>query len=149
METTDKQQANAAKKAARARKQEERRARAEERLAKLNARMEEMKLEARFEGWKLSNGHLSKGFTIHNVAGAVAEFQHGANIEGRVTLTRVALVGIFALGIKKDRKKVYIAIEFPDGQQELIEAKAKDEKDARKFAAAINAASRHYANKNT
>ena len=131
----------AQKKAERAAKRALRQERAKDQLA-------EMRMNARFEGWTLVNGTLSKGLTkSYDVAGAVAEFQHGANVGGRITLTRVALTGIFALGLKKDRNKVYVLIELADGQQELIEAKAKEEKAARKFAGAINSASRHYADK--
>lgn len=98
-----------------------------------------------FEGWRLSGRTLSKGLTkSYDIAGAAAEFQHGANVGGRVTLTRVALVGLFALGLKKDRNKVYVLLEASDGRQELIESKAKNEKAARKFASAINTASAHF-----
>lgn len=106
--------------------------------------------DAALDGWILSGRTLKSGFTKnYDVAGAVAEFQHGANIGSRVTLTRVALVGIFALGLKKDRNKIYVLLEFPDGKQELIETKAKNEKAARKFASSVNAASRYFADKDS
>lgn len=135
----------AQKKAERAANRAARQERARERQQAASAKLAALRMNARFEGWTLANGTLSKGLTkMHDVAGAVAEFQHGANIGGRITLTRVALTGIFALGLKKDRNKVYVLIELADGQQEMIEAKAKHEKDARRFTAAINAASRYY-----
>ena len=141
-----KKAARAAKRAARQEKYAERAARADERQKKAAAKLAELSRNARFEGWSLTGSQLSKGLLKnHDVAGAVAEFQHGANVGSRVTATRLALTGLFAFGLKKDRNKVYVLIEFPDGQQELIEAKAKEEKAARKFASSINAASRHYA----
>jgi len=136
----------AAKKIARAEKRAARQARANERQQATAAKLAELNMNARFEGWNLSGGRLSKGLVKnHDVAGAVADFQHGANIGSRITVTRLALTGIFAFGLKKDRNKVYVLVELADGQRELIEAKAKEEKAARKFADAINAASRHYA----
>lgn len=136
----------AARKAERAEKRAARQKRAAERQKAAAAKLAELNMNARFEGWTLSGGRLSKGLTKnYDVAGAVADFEHGANIGSRVTVTRLALTGIFAFGLKKDRNKVYVLVELADGQQELIEAKAKEEKAARKFASAINAASRHYA----
>src|SRR5690625_812960 len=141
-----KKAARAAKRAARQAKYAERAARAGERQKAAAAKLAELNRNAHFEGWALTGRKLSKGLLkSYDVAGAVAEFEHGANVGSRVTVTRLALTGIFAFGLKKDRNKVYVLIEFPDRQQELIEAKAKDEKAARKFASSINAASRHYA----
>ena len=126
-------------------KKADRAARRAARRAKLSAWAADHASDMAFEGWRLDGGKLTKGLLkSHDVAGAAAEFQHGANVGSRVTLTRVALTGLFALGLKKDRNKVYVLIELADGQQEMIEAKAKDEKAARKFAAAINAASAHH-----
>lgn len=128
----------AAKKTARAAARQERRAAA-------SAKLSELAMNARFEGWALTGSTLRRGFTVHDITGAVAEFQHGANIGSRITVTRLALVGIFAFGLKKDRNKVYVLIRLADGEQVLIEAKAKQEADARKFTAAINKAAAHYA----
>lgn len=100
-----------------------------------------------FAGYRLEGPMLSKGLSSWKIAGAQAEFQHGADLGGRVTLTRVALTGVFALGLKKDRSKVYIAVQLPDGQQVLIEGKAKEEKQARRFANQIQQAANHYAEK--
>ena len=96
-----------AKKAARAERRAERQARAKERQRDAAAKLAELNMNARFEGWTLTGGRLSRGLMKnHDVAGAVAEFQHGANIGSRVTVTRLALTGLFAFGLKKDRNKV-------------------------------------------
>lgn len=83
---------------------------------------------------------LQIGMKKWDVTGATADFEHGANVGGRVTATRVALTGVFALALKKDRNKVYIPIEFADGEQHLIEARAKNEAKAREFARQLQAA---------
>lgn len=96
-------------------------------------------------GYALTGDRIKRGFKSWPVVGAVAEFEHGANIGSRVTLTRVALTGIFALGLKKNRNKVYVAVQFANGEQLLVEAKAKDERAARTFADNINQAAAHFA----
>lgn len=102
------------------------------------------KYDAAVADYVLSGDKIKRGMRSWPVVGATAEFEHGANVGSRVTLTRVALTGIFALGLKKDRNKVYVAIELANGEQILIEAKAKDEKKARTFASNVNAASAHF-----
>src|SRR5699024_11102465 len=81
-------------------------------------------------GPKLRGNTVATMRKTYPIAGAVAGSQHGSGREGRVTLTRVALTGIFALGLKKDRNKVYVAVELADGQQLLIEDTAKNERKA-------------------
>lgn len=91
---------------------------------------------ASFEGHRISGDKLTKDLPLSKpLAGVVAEFEHGANLRGRVTLTRVALTGVFALGLKKNRNRVYVAIQFPNGDQVLLEAKGKHEEQARQFTA--------------
>ncbi len=103
------------------------------------------KYDCQVAGYALTGDRIKRGFKSWPVVGTVAEFEHGANIGSRVTLTRVALTGIFALGLKKDRNKVYVAIQMADGEQLLIETKAKDEKAARTFATNVNQAAAHFA----
>ncbi|MGW4028231.1 hypothetical protein ACWEFL_02745 [Streptomyces sp. NPDC004838] len=52
----------------------------------------------------------------------------------RITATRVALTGIFALALKKDSTKLFITIEGADGSAMLLECPARKEGEARKFA---------------
>lgn len=59
----------------------------------------------------------------------------------RVTATRVALVGIFALAVKKDTTKVFVTVEGADGSAFIATAPAKKEAGARKFAAAVHSRS--------
>lgn len=108
--------------------------------------MRRHQFDASFAGYAIRGDRLVKGLTGRwELAGSHAEFEHGAQQSGRVTATRVALTGPFALLLKKDRNKVYIAVETPDGDV-LIEASAKDETAARKFAARINQAAEYFAN---
>ncbi|MFJ5887485.1 hypothetical protein [Streptomyces californicus] len=72
---------------------------------------------------------------------------HGATITvdrgeaaKRITATRVALTGVFALALKKDATKLFITIEGADGQSAmLLEVPAKREGNARKLALLVNA----------
>ena len=106
---------------------------------------EKHKFDAAFEGYRVIGDKFQKGSTKSwPVAGAAAEFEHGANIGSRLTATRVVLTGVFALALKKNKNKVYVAVELADGEQVLIEAKAKDEKKARTFATKVNQASAYF-----
>lgn len=86
------------------------------------------------------------------VAGAVAEFESGATVGGRTTLTRVAAgaivagpVGAIVGGLfRKDRNKIYVTTTFPDGKVVILEGPAKDESKLREFARKVNDASEHY-----
>lgn len=78
-----------------------------------------------------------------DVAECAASVDHGANLKPRLTATRVALVGPFALLVKKDRNKVFLLVETPD-EAHLVELEAKKEGDARKFALQVNNTARHY-----
>lgn len=103
------------------------------------------RFDAAFEGCRISGDKLMKGTKRWPVAGVKADFEHGADVGSRVTATRVLLTGVFALGLKKNRNKVYVMIELPGGEQVLIEAKAKQEKAAREFVAKLNQAGEHFA----
>lgn len=107
--------------------------------------MAKHQFDCALEGYRLSGDKISKGIRSWPVAGATAEFEHGANIGSRVTATRVVLTGVFALALKKNKNKVFVAVELADGEQLLIETSAKDEKKAREFASKINRASEHFA----
>ena len=85
------------------------------------------------------------------VADCSATVDAGAAIAARVTATRVAagaalagplgaLVGALA---KKDRSRVYLAVTTSDDHI-LLEVDGKDEADARRFAASVNAAAAHF-----
>lgn len=51
----------------------------------------------------------------------------------RITATRLALVGPFALAFKKDKTRLFITIEGADGSAMLVECPAKKEGAARKL----------------
>lgn len=57
----------------------------------------------------------------------------------RLTATRVALTGIFALALKKDSTKLFVTIEGADGSAMLRECPAKRETAARQLAILVHA----------
>lgn len=57
----------------------------------------------------------------------------------RITATRVALTGIFALALKKDSTKLFVTIEGADGSAMLLECPAAKETAARKLAILVHA----------
>ncbi|MFJ3826224.1 hypothetical protein [Streptomyces nodosus] len=72
------------------------------------------------------------------VTGATITVDRGEAAK-RITATRVALTGIFALALKKDATKLYVTIEGADGSVMILSCSAKKELDARKFAALVHA----------
>ncbi|MFJ2249429.1 hypothetical protein [Streptomyces sp. NPDC087862] len=71
------------------------------------------------------------------VEGSRVTIELGETARKRITATRVALTGIFALWLKKDESKLYITIEHPDGVI-LYPVAAKKEDKARVFATLVN-----------
>ncbi|MFF1498691.1 hypothetical protein ACFVZR_02140 [Streptomyces sp. NPDC058316] len=71
------------------------------------------------------------------VEGSHVTIELGEVARKRITATRVALTGIFALWLKKDETKLYITIEHPDGVI-LYPVAAKKEDKARVFATLVN-----------
>lgn len=71
------------------------------------------------------------------VDGSTVTIELGETARKRITATRVALTGIFALWLKKDEQKLYITIEHPDGVLLYPVAAAKEDK-ARVFATLVN-----------
>ncbi|SMX91228.1 MULTISPECIES: hypothetical protein [unclassified Brevibacterium] len=95
-----------------------------------------------FNGWKVDGRKLRGEGQEFDLIGAKVEFEAGANAGSRITAARVVTggvlfgpIGAVAGGLlRKNRNKVYIVISFTDGSTGLIEAPAKKETDARKFA---------------
>ncbi|MGO1667603.1 MAG: hypothetical protein ACTHZ9_12930 [Leucobacter sp.] len=95
-----------------------------------------------FNGWKVDGRKLRGEGQEFDLVGAKVEFEAGANAGSRITATRVVTggvlfgpIGAVAGGLlRKNRNKVYIVITFADGSSGLIEAPAKKETQARKFA---------------
>lgn len=71
------------------------------------------------------------------VEGSKVTIELGETARKRITATRVALTGIFALWLKKDEQKLYITIEHPDGVI-LYPVPARKEPQARVFATLVN-----------
>ncbi|MFJ3258481.1 hypothetical protein ACIPK9_37340 [Streptomyces sp. NPDC086771] len=72
------------------------------------------------------------------VAGATITIDRGEAAK-RITATRVALTGIFALALKKDSTKLFVTIEGADGKSaQLFECPAKREADARRLALLVH-----------
>lgn len=82
-----------------------------------------------------------KGET-HRLDGVSARVEDGSELESRVTMTRMAALGLFAFAVKKKRGgEKYLTIEGPDFFWTL-EVDRDEQGDARKFAAKINNAAR-------
>lgn len=84
-------------------------------------------------------------------AGAHAEVENGAD-QKRSTLTRIGAGAIIAgpagaiVGglFRKDKSRVYVIVTLADGRQVIAEAPIKQERQAREWAAKVNAAGAHY-----
>ncbi|MFJ7238231.1 hypothetical protein ACIQWB_14010 [Streptomyces olivaceus] len=71
------------------------------------------------------------------VTGATITVDRG-DAAKRITATRVALTGIFALALKKDATQLFVTIEGADGSVMILSCPAKKELDARKFVALVH-----------
>lgn len=72
------------------------------------------------------------------VDGAKVTIEKGEEAKARITATRVALTGIFALVLKKDMNKLFITIEGASGEVLVQPVAAKKEDKARIFATLVN-----------
>lgn len=79
----------------------------------------------------------SRGQSDVPVAGAKVSVDRGAAAR-RITATRVALTGIFALALKKNTTKMFVTIEGKDGSVLVVECPAKKETKARQLAALVH-----------
>ncbi|MFD7257792.1 hypothetical protein [Streptomyces sp. NPDC059874] len=96
-----------------------------------------VKLNAGLLGIRVSDGYFKLvGQPAVPVAGAVVTVDRGEAAK-RITATRVALTGIFALALKKDNTKLFVTIEGADGSVMVREVAAKKEEKARILAASL------------
>ena len=72
------------------------------------------------------------------VEGAKVTLERGEQAKARITATRVALTGIFALWLKKDMTKLFITIEGAGGEVLVQPVPAAKEPQARIFATLVN-----------
>lgn len=100
---------------------------------------------ASFEGITLQPGSILFQGKSYPVAGARASVEVGS-AKKRITATRVLAVGVFALAAKKNETRVYLTIDFADGQEIVVELEHKQEAEARQFASQVtNAGAREAA----
>lgn len=98
--------------------------------------------DAEFAGFKIRGDRLRKGTDSWPISTCEAIVDQGVAIQPRITATRVVLAGPFALLLKKDRSKVFLAV-MADGEVVAMEPVAgKKEADAREFALRVNQAAR-------
>lgn len=71
------------------------------------------------------------------IDGARVTIEAGETARKRITATRVALIGIFAIWAKKDMSQLFITIEHEEGIV-LVPVPAKKEAQARIFATMVN-----------
>jgi hypothetical protein len=122
---------------------------ADERATKASARLDVIRQKqtttGRFAGVFLGDGMI--GWTEDRrarrepVAGARAEVAVGADAQRRITATRIVLIGVFALAFRKQKGTGFLTIEN-DTYYLGVPFPIKDERDARAFAAKVNAAAR-------
>ena len=72
------------------------------------------------------------------VEGARVTLERGEQAKARITATRVALTGIFALWLKKDMTKLFITLEGAGGEVLVQPVAATKEPQARTFATLVN-----------
>jgi hypothetical protein len=72
------------------------------------------------------------------VEGAKVTIEKGEDAKARITATRVALTGIFALFLKKDMNQLFITIEGAGGEVLVQAVTARKEAQARAFATLVN-----------
>lgn len=87
------------------------------------------------------NGEIIHGRKRYPLAGARATVDTAGAIDRRVTATRLILTGPFAFGLrkKKDSRELFLMVEG-DGFAFVVELDPKRQKEARAFAAKLNAA---------
>jgi hypothetical protein len=71
------------------------------------------------------------------IEGARVTIEAGETARKRITATRVALIGVFAIWAKKDMSQLFITIEHEDGIV-LVPVPARKEAQARIFATMVN-----------
>lgn len=71
------------------------------------------------------------------IEGARVTIEAGETARKRITATRVALIGIFAIWAKKDMSQLFITIEHEEGIV-LVPVPARKEAAARVFATMVN-----------
>ena len=92
-----------------------------------------------FEGVTLSRTTVKHGRDGGPVAGATARVEAAADVERRITATRLLTVGVFALAWKKKSGSVFLTVTHPKYEL-MVAVPVKKEADARKFAAKVNTA---------
>ena len=121
-----------------------------DRAAYTSQQREDAKPIATFAGWTLTRTSLETAGQQHRIQGAHATVESSGDMGKQVRAGRVITGGILfgpagaVVGglLRKSRNQIYITITFPNGDTGLIEAPAKQETGARRFATAINNAAK-------
>lgn len=94
-----------------------------------------------FEGVVLTENSITYKDQGGLLTGATARVENAADVQRRVTATRLLAIGIFAFAAKKQSGNVYLTVEHPD-YQFIVEVPVKQETKAREFAVKINNAAK-------
>lgn len=103
---------------------------------------------ARFDDIRVTRTRLLEGYgptpTSYPLAGIRAFVEDVGQLSSRVTLTRVAFTGVFALALRKrhDNRSVFLTIEGPAVaivREIRVSVDRRVQRTAREFAAAVNA----------
>lgn len=92
--------------------------------------------DVRVEGGRVRNRKTGEGGSL---AGSRATVETSGEIESRFTVTRLAMFGPFALGMKKkrDKRQLFLTVEGEDFAF-MVSIDPKKEAEARQFAARLN-----------
>ncbi len=99
------------------------------------------KAVSQFEGASVDARVITYEGASHPVAGAHARVETHGEIKKRVTVTRVAAMGVFALAARKKISNLFLTIEH-DNYQLAIPVPLKKRAEALTFASRINTISR-------
>lgn len=116
---------------------EQREARQEERAVVRADRADALRSNptASFAGYHLAGGQLRKDLNVWDVRNSTTSVDVGQPRKS-LTATRVVLLGVFSLAMKKDKTKIYVTIDTPT-ETLVVEGSARDEREARLFASAV------------
>lgn len=103
-------------------------------------------LSSKFEVTARSLGFQIKGDEIHDrsaggpIAGARAIVETAGQLRSRMTMTRLAMIGPFALAAKKkiDERELYIYIDGAEGWQLMAKVDPKRSEEARRWVTEFN-----------
>ena len=92
---------------------------------------------------KVYDDHVTIDKLSYPIADAVARLESEGDLERRITATRIATLGVFALAVKKktDHRRLFLTLDGPTFQA-ILEIKFDEKDRARKFVSEFNTLAR-------